>query len=189
MTKRVGLLGVALGSMTAAGCLLVEPTELHPEEIRAGIYSVEVSTHTDTCFPLRGQGDLGLRDVEVSYSKISPWAAQFLDGSLRSFYRYDLLADDGYQSTRGRGLLFGGECRGNATFLEHNELVAANESGFLVRQRTDWTVTQPCLDPTVSVMPMESCRVDQDYVYELRQVCEEPCQVHIDEGGAFCRCF
>lgn len=181
--------GLLLGIATATGCLLTEPTERQPGEVRTGIYDVELATHTDTCSPRRGEGPLGRHDVSADFYGISLWTASGIPGAGHSFLRYELPSADDYQATRGRGLLIGRDCGGEASFLQLNELVAANESGFVVRQRTDWTVARPCLDPVLSELPLQSCRVDQDYLYVLRQVCEEPCRVTRVGEEITCTCL
>lgn len=168
--KQAWLLALAMLS----GCWFVEPTDWHPEDVESGRYELKVITRTDTCSPRRGAGDIGELDVDVSSGVISTQGVITTDSYL-SFYSYDLSADDGYEITSGRGLLLGKDCGAEATYLTHHELTAATGGGFVVRQRTDWTVTRPCLDAVNSEVPRQSCRVEQDYRYELLWSYEETC--------------
>jgi hypothetical protein len=103
LAKHGAIAAVAtLVMMATTSCLLVEPVELSPDEVRSGIYQLEISTHTDTCFPRRTSGDVGLLEVVAGYDGISTWGVSTRDEQLFSFYRYLLDSDEGYSSTRGR---------------------------------------------------------------------------------------
>lgn len=167
---------VALVGVLFLGC---GDGEIDPSEIPTGIYALRIDERIETCDPPKAVGELpeiGIFANDMGLSVVS------LEGRPNFTYmlRHFLPRDQGYQLTTGRGIEVGWGCPGgDITFVTHRQVGAATSGGFVVNEKTDWTVTVPCPDdPTViHAYPQQSCRSEVDQHYELLEVCDEPCWI------------
>ncbi len=182
-----------LAGVLFMGCM---EEEIDPSEIPTGIYSLRIDERIETCDPPQLVGELPEVEVHASDTGLLVVSLEGIPG-FTSLHRHFLPKAQGYQLTTGRGVELGAICPdGDLTFVTHRKVVSATSGGFVVNEKTDWTVTSPCPEgSTVTPFPQQSCRSDVDQHYGLLEVCAQPCRIRLEYpwpgqlfGDPMCRC-
>lgn len=186
---------IGLVSMLFMGCM--DEKAIDPSEVPTGIYSLRIDERIETCDPPKVVGEFPEVNVHATDTGLSVVSLEGRPG-LTSLHRHVLPKAQRYQLTTGRGIEVGVGCPGgDITFVTHRKVVSATSGGFVVNEKTDWTVTAPCPEDSMVIapFPQQSCRSDVDQHYGLLEVCAQPCQIRVEPvwpgpllGDYSCRC-
>lgn len=155
--------------------------EIDPSEIPSGIYALRIDERIETCDPPKLVGEfpeMGVHATDTGLGVVSISGGP----SFLSLQFPFLPKDQGYQLTSGRGLQVSSCPSADISFITHRKVVSATSGGFVVNEKTDWTVRVPCPEDAavIKTYPQESCRSDVDQHYDLLEVCERPCWIRTD---------
>ncbi len=148
-------------------------------QVTSGIYEVEVTGDLDVCSPARETGPMGAVGVSsrgdvVSLGLPAALGAAHVSLSRAAGFHAEVAAPlDGCS---------GAWVRREITVLD------AHAGDFSVAYRERWHGLDTCLGRVVPRMPAADCAADLVARYTLSEVCEAPCVVSLDAGGARCAC-
>lgn len=189
------LLMTGAAMVGAVGCMDGAPA-LDPAQVKSGIYSVYATTLHDSCTPKRPAGERGKTVVRVDGTAIKVNVAPLQDatGTYLSTPVSSFATEGGGSAVSEMSFTsVDPRCGEESMWLLTRELTST-EAGLLVRDLLDWSVGCPAAGAPppgwpMPSLPSESCRSDQQMIFQLETVCEAPCEVHArGTGELYCSC-
>ncbi len=163
------------------GCSAAHPSD----EVRTGIYQLEIESEIDGCSPARTAGDLGVVGVLVREGAVDAPVPAVGEGLLTA-PRVQLRPGASYHAETNRRV---SGCDG-AWVHEEWTLMASSGEAFEVLHSQSWAGLESCLvRPDTADMPQVDCDSERRLTYRLQDICEAPCALHLDlTGSIVCAC-
>lgn len=172
--------GIALALVTV-GCSSAHPTD----EVRTGIYMLEIEADNDACTPQRSHGSLGEVVVLGRDGSVDAPVPAIGDSPLVA-PRVQLMPAESFHRATNR------QIQGCDGAWVHDEwtLMDQDGDGFELLHTQRWEGLASCV-PSAEMpeAPEVDCESTRRLQYQLRTACEAPCTVSLDTTGQIlCSC-